>query len=589
MSRYEELGVPVCSVNWVRPHAGVDPSGADRVWTTMGQQASGFFILDIDPLTGECRQVAVENPKANYPTATCLAQSGVLYVGAAHNGHLYAYDGEALTDMGAIDTEKAIFPCRIDEDAGGKLWIGSYASADLAAFDPATGTFDQYGPADDVDMYCYPLVDHESGMIACLIKMTQQHVVLFDPETSARMSVGPSLTKEEGAVDLLRGADGRLYITAEAETYVIEGRSVKRFEGEVDVPVARLQSLETFEFGDAQTFLYKQLVLTDPSGKTRSVALDYAAAGSRIFMLHEGPDHRIYGSSILPLHFFSYPSSTGECVDHGKASESGGEAYSMANLDDRIFISSYPAARVSVYDPGRPYVYGEDPESNPRELGRIDEISYRPRTTLTGPLGRVWTASLPDYGLWGGPLGWLDPKTGERASYRDVAGEGSCYTLAHLEQAELIAIGTTTLAGTGTQPRDLQARLILWDYLKEEAVWEGTPAEGLTSINALVLDGVADRLVGTAISEEKRILFGFEPGTRRFEILQGGLSGRPLDNGLQPGPDGLFGFTESMLYRVAGETFTTIHEEEDLFDVPGPIVDGWAYFATNHCLRRIQI
>jgi hypothetical protein len=51
VTSYEELGVPVRSVNWVRTHAGVSPDGQDRVWATMGQQADGFFVLDIDKRT----------------------------------------------------------------------------------------------------------------------------------------------------------------------------------------------------------------------------------------------------------------------------------------------------------------------------------------------------------------------------------------------------------------------------------------------------------------------------------------------------------------------------------------------------------
>ena len=178
---FEELGVPVHSVNWVRTQAASSPKGEDRVWVTMGQQAAGFFVLDIDPATGACTQILCENDGSNYPTAAFMARSGVLYVGAAHTGHLYAYDGTELADLGAIHPEKAIFPCRIDEDREGKIWVGSYGGADLTRFDPETGAFERFGSVDDVDMYCYPLADYDTGRVACLVKMIQQHVVLFDP------------------------------------------------------------------------------------------------------------------------------------------------------------------------------------------------------------------------------------------------------------------------------------------------------------------------------------------------------------------------------------------------------------------------
>lgn len=584
---FEELGIPVRSVNWVRTHAGIGPDGEDRVWATMGQQAEGFFIVDVDVSTGNSVQVPCPDATANYPTATCLSSDGSLYVGAAHNGHLYVYRGEALVDLGTIHPEKAIFPCRIDEDGDGGIWVGSYGTADLTRFDPRTKTFTRFGAMDDVDMYCYPLVDHHTGAIACLIRMTQQHVVLFDPQSGERTSVGPTLTKEEGAIDLVRATDGRLYITTDTQNFLIDGLEAVPTDDPIEMPIPRLQSGATFEFADAHTFLYRTLAVTTEAGDTRTIDVDYEAAGSRIFMLHAGPDRRVYGSSILPLHFFAHDSETGETVDYGKASESGGEAYSMANLDGQIYISSYPAARISAYDPEKPYRYGADPDANPRELGRIDEVSYRPRSTLAGPMGRIWTASLPDYGLWGGPLAWLDPKTGDRGSYRHVAGEGSCYTLAHLESEGLIAVGTTVNAGTGTQPRALEAQLVLWDYEREQVVWEGAPASGLAAINALQVWSGA--LYGTAVGEDVCSLFRFNHDTRTFDCLSSDLPGRFLDSGLIPTAERLYGLTTSSFYWIDTGGATTLCTEEGLFDVPGPILDNHLYFATNHRLRRLAV
>ena len=86
----------------------------------------------------------------------------------------------------------------------------------------------------------------------------------------------------------------------------------------------------------------------------------------------------------------------------------------MANPGNDLYISSYPGASISVYDPFQSYHFGNQPEHNPRDIGRVDDISYRPRFTLAGPLGRVWLASLPDYGRWGRPLSYYDPATEEK-------------------------------------------------------------------------------------------------------------------------------------------------------------------------------
>ena len=395
------------------------------------------------------------------------------------------------------------------------------------------------------------------------------------------------MTKEEGTVDLIRGVDDRLYIVSTNGVFRIDGDEATPVSEEVEEPVVRLKSGRTFRFLDGEIFLYRKLASESDGVTEKVIDVAYEAAGSQIYMLHEGPDHRVYGSSILPLHLFAYDPVRGETIDYGKASESGGEVYSMANFDQRMFISSYPAARISVYDPGAEYVYGLDAGSNPQDLGRIDDISYRPRATLAGPLGRVWTASLPDYGLWGGPLAWLDPESGERGSYRNVAGEGSCYVLADLPDQRRIAIGTTITAGTGTQPKESEAKLLLWDYETEQVTWSGIPIPAQTTINALCLcDG---SLLGTAVSEDGAILFAFDPVQERFDVISHKLAGRPLDLGLQVWNGSVYGFTSDSVYRIEDQGLEVICTSAGLFSVPGPIVDGWAYFATGHRLRRLSL
>ena len=44
----------------------------------------------------------------------------------------------------------------------------------------------------------------------------------------------------------------------------------------------------------------------------------------------------------------------------------------MANLGNDLYISSYPGASISVYDPFQPYHFGKQPGHNPRDIGRVD-------------------------------------------------------------------------------------------------------------------------------------------------------------------------------------------------------------------------
>ncbi len=559
----------------------------------MGQQAAGFTVVKIDPATGTTSQATSPDPTANFPTGALRTRDGLIYVGAAYAGHLYRYDPktERLDDLGAINLPGDTFPCNMDEDADGVIWIGCYGSAGLTSYDPAAGAFTRHGRMDETDMYCYPYVG-AGGTIACNIKMTRPHVVVYDPASGRRETVGPVVVTEDGgSLNLYRAIDGQLYIRSTAGDFRLNG-----FEAEPDAalpdpaPPLSMSDGSTADFADREIQMFREMAITQPgSGETRTLPVAYESAGSEIFLVHRGPDDNLYGSSILPLHLFRHDPVSGAMDDLGICTTATGEAYSMANMDGKLYICSYPGAVLSVYDPARPYHFGKDTGSNPRDLGRMDEISYRPRSMVAGPLGRVWTASVPNYGMWGGPLSWYDPAADTFGTYRDIAGKASCWSLAWLKAHGLLAVGTTIDGGTGTQPRVDQASLFLWDYEAEEKVWEGRLPVEVTAVDALAVMG-GGLLCGTARTRSGSILFVLDAGERRFAHLVPLPGGRSLEGGLQIGPDGsIFGFTIDCFYRfdAASGVVTTIYEEATAFQNPGPMYGDGVYFTKKHELKKL--
>ncbi|MFB3787782.1 MAG: hypothetical protein ACE15F_15590 [bacterium] len=586
-----DLGVPVRSVNWVSLHAGLNQAASPSLYAVMGQNGDNCFVLQIDPVTGQFHQFVSPVAESNFPTAVLMSRSGKLYIGAAYAGHLLCFDParNELADLGAIHPGAATFPCRLDEDAQGRIWIGSYGTADLTCYDPASQQFKTHGRMDEVDMYNYPLVNHD-GRIANLIRMTRPHVVVFDPQTGEKKTVGPTIPKGEGTLDMHKGNDGKVYIVSSQGNFLIDGfNAAPAEEVPPPAPPKGLPDGSTYSFTDGSTQMYRHLRMQYPDGTSNTFELNYAASGSDIFYLHAGPDGCVYGSSILPLHLFRYNPANGELVDLGQCSEATGEAYSMANLDGAMYISSYPGAHVSVYDPTKPYRFGASPDSNPRELGRIDDISYRPRSTLAGPRGRVWLASIPDYGLWGGPLSYYDPRAGEKKAYYRIFGDGSCYTLAHLEAPRLLAIGTSIAGGSGTQPKIEQADLLLWDYTAEKIVWQGRPDRPVNTFNALVVHANG-KLYGTITGGAPAELFEFDPAAKSFTARWPLPQGSPLDLGLQNGPDGfIYGFTNTCIYRFDPNNRQNEVILRGEFSIAGPIVGKDIYFAKGFQLQAARI
>jgi len=454
-----EVGVPVRAVNWVRLFPARGTRGEPCLIGSMGQQAGPLFVLIVDVETGACRQFPAPVADAHYPTAAFWSERrGCLFVGATP-GHLFRFDPKLgrVEDLGLIHPDRASFPCGIDEAPDGMLYIGSYGACDLTRYDPERGEFTRFGRMDEVDQYFYPLCGRD-GTVAGVVKMVRPHVVALDPASGAHRAVGPVADTDagRGRVALIKGQDGLLYITSHEGDFRVRGLEVERVEAAPPpMSAPTLPDGSTFRFDNegGRAFTNRRLLVTSPDGQTRALELDWQGDGTEIYLVRTGPDGKVYGSSILPLHFFSYDPATRELVNHGACSTSGGELYSMGTLGGRLYMCAYPAAKLSVYDPSRPYRFGTDADANPRELGRMDNVAYRPRDMLCGPAGKVWVASIPDYGMWGGTLSWFDPATQTFGSHRHIIRDCSPMTLAAVAEEGLIAVGFTVDGGSGTTPR----------------------------------------------------------------------------------------------------------------------------------------
>jgi len=599
-----EVGVPVRCVTWVRLFAASDASGAPCLTGVMGQQAAPLFVVQIDPETGHCEQFPCPVQDAHYPTASFWSDTyRCLFVGTTP-GFLLRFDPKkgCVEDLGAINPEAAEFPCRIDEAPDGMLYVGSYGACDLTRYDPRTGEFTRYGRMDEVDQYFYPLCGVD-GTVAGVVRVVQPHVVALDAATGEHRPVGPvaDTNTRQGHVDMRKGADGLLYITSHEGDFQVSGFDTVPVESAPDPqPAPTLPDGSTFRFVDegANAFTFRKLEIASADGGKRVLELDWEGAGTDLFVVRAGPDGNVYGSSVLPLHLFRHNPGTGELADLGACSTSGGELYSMGCLDGLLYTCAYPAANLSVYDPARAYRFGTGAEANPRELGRMDDVAYRPRDMLCGPAGKVWVASIPDYGMWGGTLAWYDPAEEKFGSHRHIFQDCSPVSLAYLPQKGLLAVGFTVAAGSGTTPRAESTGLALWDPEKDEPVWKGDlglPVESVVDLwdagDDLALAMVY--LVGEGPHFELMLLDLPNERVVSRQVMGDELGG-PLHVSFQRDGDYIYGATHSIIYRVRCGTV----ELEELWRAPdgrdapscgGALLKGTYYFGSGHRLCGVAV
>ncbi len=679
-----DLGIPVKGVSWVRLHPGHTADGKASLLASMSQNNGGLFVVDIDLASGHCRQFPVNNRHDSTftPAAYRSLRTGILYIGSAWDAHLHRFDANhperGIEDLGKIDPGDVIFPTGITESSDGAIWIGSCNHARLVKFDPATDKLTQFGRMDDVDNYLYPLAGDE-GTLAALVRVVRPHVIVIDPATGEHREVGPALvdtTDKTKFLKLVKGVDRRLYIDSYAGKFRIDGMNVTPVDAIPallgGIPVAgthRYQAPLVMPGGWMAHFIddndvgggtprHVLVTNTDPLIPSRLLTLDWVGGGSNLHAFDVGPRGDLYGSSYMPNLLWRARLTTGdssgdlssvgsakeevpprgtkegprsapshevlELEDLGKHTFAMGDSYSVATIGDKVYLGSYPEARLSVYDPGKPRRFGIGPNDNPRDLGRPDNVSYRPNALIPTPDGRLWMGSVPDYGLIGGTLAWFNPQTGEWKSHRAIVPDTSPAALLYLPELKQILVGLSAEAGTGvTSLRRVGGLFALWDPAKDELVWSGDLGiENMADVTSLApagnglvyaLIGRGDHILSQGAPEIAPRLALIDPAKRQL-VASAWL---PADFGplawtgmhcLRVGPGGVvYGATGYCIFRIKPGTceVTRIWQkfykakrdsvvwinsaDPNVIDVVGPIVGNQFYFATGWRLRALTL
>ncbi|OGP88187.1 MAG: hypothetical protein A2156_03770 [Deltaproteobacteria bacterium RBG_16_48_10] len=568
---FRDLGTPVREAVCWGAYAGPGKTGnRDTIYLSFGQYNAPLFLLAVNPDTGNIRQF-------NGPLSSGMGSWGFtvdhenrIYLGSYYNAHLLRFDPktEKWEDLGRLGEERDTFICSLTTAPDGKIWGGTYPSANLFYYDPKTKESENFGRMDPDQFYCYPTAG-EDGLIYCAIGFEKMDIVVFDPKEKKKSSLIPLEERKAGRLSLIKGKDGKVYakLPPQDSWFRIEGgkKLISVSQSNIPFPEKTLPDGRQFSLTNNKILKIQNAV----TGEEQEIPLKYEASGSCIFVVGTGPDSRIYGSSMLPLRLFVYDPEKNVHKDLGKATLASGEVYSMGSLDGKLYLCSYPEGRISVYDPQKPLQFGDQEDSNPRELGPMGESLYRPRTMVAGPHGRVYIGGYPDYGLIGGGLGVYDPKNNEKRIYRHLIRNQSIVSLAYLEKLDLIAAGSSIRGGTGTHAIEKEAKLILWDPKKEEKIFEITPVSDSKTILSLA---VTDDQILYGITENEKV-FVLDAEKREIKKVFDLGFRNPREISLQPGPDG-------KLYGLAKEAIFVIDPKNDhlsfLANPPTPIDSGMA-------------
>ena len=468
MKKAESVGIPVKSIVYGNSHAVLakSPKGQSDMFYISYYSSTGCDLVGYHSASGELVSIKIGSD-GGY--GGCLGTDGAIYIGGINPGNLYRYDPAAgkaenlggsqfgvtyiwnaaaspegkvygacyptcsvieydiasktLKDLDRVN-DKEQYARSICVDHRGKVWVGTGNRAHLVVLDPKTGERRDVLPPEYADnSTCYNL-GVSGKYVLCGIHFDGKMLV-FDAETEKIIRVIPPPQDSISWMNTQGAAAGEAYL------YSSPNGDLYRYNIEKDKLTLLAPMLGQCEWvvgqhvhgiNDQDYFLYdlKKKKYLDRRKLTE------ARDGMNIFTLTGHSNGRIYGSTFINQHIFSYDPATGSLTNLGKVIRGGGQVDSIhSGRDGKIYIGCYSGAYLAVYDPAKLWQPGREKESNPRELGRIGG-QCRTRAIALGPDGNIWVGSIPSYNS--APTGafsrW-NPKTGEHKTWTNLVPEGT--------------------------------------------------------------------------------------------------------------------------------------------------------------------
>jgi streptogramin lyase len=527
-------------------------AGSERYYLSYIYIGSTLEIVAVDPDTGEHK--VFPSPVQTEPGAWAMAvgPDGNLYVGTLSAAHILRLDprtGQFL-DMGRpSETEQYIWQLAVGSDK--KLYGCTYPQAKIVRFDPVTGKGEDLGRMDDKEQYARSIAASDDGFVYTGIGMSKAHLVAYEIATGQHRDILPEKFQVTGAAGVHRGEDGKVYGQVAGQFFRMEGWNP------VPIPAAAVRGEVSNRLQDGRLVVAADkgaIRVRDPQTK-QEAEHPYRYAGKEIdlFRLALGPDGMLYGSTVLPIHFFQVDPRVGALKQLGEMG--GGEFYSFLRRDPYLLGAAYGGkSPLMIYDPQKPFAPGKEPAGNPLLVEYNGQNSgWRPQAMVAGPDNKVYLGAVAGYGLLGGPLTVWDPASNSVEPFHHVVKDQSVVSLTVAD--DLIVGGTTTGGGGGSHPTEKEARLFLWDPKTKEKVFETVPVPGASEITDLIT-APNGRVFGVAGS---RTLFVFDPKARQI-IHSGPLPFRAATgntyNSVAIGPDKqIWGITGEGIFTIDPDTY----------------------------------
>ena len=571
-------------------------NGSQRLYASYLYADNTLDVVAIDPADGTTEVFHNPAPGEYGARNIAIGPDGDVYLGSLPHAHFLRVDRKEhrMIDLGhPSPSEEYIWDVAFGVDR--RLYGVTYPGCRLVRYDPATGKSEDLGKMDPAEKYGRWIVGGRDEFMYIGLGTSKANIAVFDTRTGELREILPKDAQIVGIPKPYIGVDGKTYATLNDRLFRITGFDIHELPSS-----AKVEPFDPKVLRDGRVLSLSERVLTIQEPKTHTeqkINISYTGEDLQIFRVGFGPDGRLYGSSVLPLHFLKADLANHSIEELGTFG--GGEAYSFLANDQKLLIAGYSAkAPLMSYDPAKPM--------DPAETGNPAFVDYkgsdhawRPQAMIEGPDGQVYVGATAGYGQLESPLlSWKG--TAESVQiHGGLVHDESVVSLAVWKDS--VVCGTTTTGGGGSHPDEKDAHLILWNTKTQSKELDVIPVPGaqtitdlVTSKNGIIYGIAASGGIVFGISTPGNVytLFAYDPVARKV-ISQSQL---PFHDVVYNG----IGLDETgRIVGLAGDQIFTIDQSSQgirtIAKSPMKITGGFAlrdgavYFVSNSEIYRYYL
>jgi len=511
-------------------------------------------IVAVDPVTGKLTTFANPVPGESGSYGLIEGPDGNMYMGSLPNAHLYCLDTKTqqLKDLGMpCPGESYVWDIAVAPDK--KLYGVTYPRCKLFSYDPATKEMRDLGRMDPKEQYARYVAADDVGFIYVATGTVNGGIVAYNIATGKFAQILTDADRGRGFYKVYRGSDGKAYAIGFGHAFHLQnGHAVKLTEGEKAPPAqSKVLLADGSTVGIGGRPPAAQTIQTARGGKVvKSIPYLYEGRALNIFRFTATPQGMLYGSSVLPLYFFSLDPQTSQFASIGYWG--GGESYSLIPHRGKVLLASYSAnAILMAYDPSRPLKAGGTINDNPVHASYEGaDHAWRPAAMIEGKDGKVYAGATAGYGALGGTLAVWDTATNEVQAIENPVKDQSVASLAAAPDGSIYG-GTSIGGGGGTVATQKEAVLFQFDPASHKVTSQLVPVPGAKSITDLLMTPQG-KLMGFAGDT----LFVYDPQTRQIIHRQKTALGGLIYNSVVIGADQqIYGLSSDGIFSINPQNY----------------------------------